>query len=258
MRIAFLLGAIFVAAAFLPYPNWLTSWLGCSSDKPTLQILMIGNSFTFGHDLPLILEQMLKRSGHPVEIEVLAPPGQYLDWHADNPATLAALKSRPWNIVILQDCSKCPLEYNDYFDRGVRRMVALVKSVGASPKLFITWADKGGLSDQQIITTQYKRLGTELGVAVVPVGQAWATLQVTRPSVNLYDTDQHHAGTLGALLTAYVFALNLYPEMTTTLTDLRRSPTYLYQALLGRNELLSDPKTSDLLLQTARAVAVEN
>ncbi len=253
-RIIFLIISILTASSFLPYPTQLIRTLASPTDKPTLQILMIGNSFTFGQNMPSILEQILIQSNHPSQVEMVAPPGQYLDWHATNPATLTALQSKHWNVVILQDCSTCPLEFRDYFESGVKKMVQAVRSAGATPLLFETWSDKGLVQDQQIITAEYRRLGIELDLPVVPVGQVWAQAQALRPSLNLYANDNHHAGAEGALLTAYTFAAFLYPGKVHLLAGLRREPRYFYEIFLPADKpLAAASETNSFLLRTANA-----
>jgi len=249
-RILFLIIALIVASGFLPYPESVLSWTRARAGQ---RILMIGNSFTFGEDMPRLLETLLANANAPAEIQVVAPGGRYLEWHSENPITLAVLNESQWDLVILQDCSTCPLDYKRLFARGVRKMVKLVKEVGAIPLLFMTWADKGKESDLEIISAEYLRMGKELGVEVVPVGEVWDATLKKDSSIPLHADDSHHASKIGALLTAYVFAFFLTQDKTIdTLRIFPENHRFLYQAILAAKEYEINGRINKLIWEQSR------
>lgn len=206
-RVVILFALLILACSFLPVPGWLQQ--RAFPKQPALKVLFIGNSFTFGEDLPALVEQLSSGEAPHIDSFMIAPGGVSLAWHAKNKPTRDILSERAWDFVVLQDCSGCPLHYRDWFESGVTQMVTAVRAAGSHPILYMTWADIHQQHDMDVIAAEYERISKHLDVPLVPVGQAWRIAQEQLPEVNLYSADGHHAGANGALLSAYVFAMHL-------------------------------------------------
>lgn len=205
VRVIALSTLLIVASLFLPAPEILKN-LGQRPLKPdALHVLFIGNSFTSGGNMPTLVESLSLGSKREIDSEMIAPGGVTLYQHVNSPQTAAKLKERHWDVVVLQDCSTCTLEYSKWFSWEVTEMVKQVRAVGSTPLLYMTWADLGKDSDQNTITAAYLSIGKGLNVEVVPVGIAWQHAAPLLPRGTLHASDGHHPSLPGALLTAYMF-----------------------------------------------------
>ena len=191
---------------------------GCTdANKACTRVLFIGNSYTYVNDLPSMLAALARSGGHQIETGMAAEGGLTLADHVGSTATQAKLASGHWDLVILQEQSQIPAIAQFRTDQmypAARQLIRTIRLDGAKPMFYLTWAHRdgwpeNGLPDyarmQAQIDQGYLTIGRELGVAVAPVGRAWATVvsQSSRPG--LWQDDGSHPTTAGTYLAAAVF-----------------------------------------------------
>ncbi|HYV97190.1 MAG TPA: hypothetical protein VE967_07065 [Gemmatimonadaceae bacterium] len=214
-------------AAFL-----LLSVCACTRAEPT-RVLFIGNSYTFTNDMPAMLTELSRAGGHLVVTRTAAEGGTTLGAHVRNPATRRALDSLRWDHVVLQEQSQIPSvepSRSVAMFPAVRELVGRVRTNGAAPLLFVTWAHRdgwpeNGLADaaamQAAIDTGYATIGRELSVARAGVGDAWMHLQSEHPEIALWSPDGSHPTVAGSYLAACVFYVAIFHEKALGLPAIR-------------------------------------
>jgi len=179
-----------------------------------MRILMLGNSFTYFHDMPKILSALL-----PAQVVSQTRGGAFL---ADqiNPEdemgaqTLRLLKEEKWDYVVLQDHSRGPSHRKELFQQTVDQLCPLIRAAGAKPILYATWAYKEGTEKLASIDMTYAAFSDALyasyheaaernGALVADVGRAFDAL---RHLVSLYEDDDYHPSEVGSLLAAQAIA----------------------------------------------------
>lgn len=220
-RIPFIL--LFLAGQFLQ---------ACSSTPKTcdevtngeqcLRVLFIGNSYTFYNDLPGTFAELARAGGHLVEVQMVATGGWGFTDHVDSKETLAAIQSKPWDYVVLQERSvdpAVPSSRTYYMYPAARILVKQVRSAGAKPIFFVTWGHKNGEPDMGIpnyVTMQawvdegYLAIAQELNVTLAPVGDAWYIAQKDPATPELWQEDGSHPTVAGTYLAANVFYATIY------------------------------------------------
>ena len=109
-----------------------------------MRILMLGNSFTTANDLP---GQLAALTG--AEVVCHTRGGARLAEHL-NPGTRlgartqAALAGEHWDYVVLQEMSHGPCTSPGSFFASVERLCAQIRTAGAVPVLYATWAYQEG------------------------------------------------------------------------------------------------------------------
>ncbi len=254
VRIAIYIFLIFFFSLFLPCDPRLESLVYGQISPSALQVLFVGNSFTYGRNMPALVEFLSMSTDRPIKAEMAVKGGVYLRWHVEQEATRKRIAERQWDFVVLQDCSNCPLDYFPYFEAGVEEMVKYVRKTGNTPVLFMTWADRGHLNDQQKISQAYLDIGKRLNVEVVPVGIAWERAQKQFPDIVLHDKDNHHAGDYGALLTAYVFIRFFGGNLQHPFGKVRLPARYLFHLILPEIKEYADSITARKLWSIAEDV----
>ena len=180
-----------------------------------MRILFLGNSFTFFNDLPAMVAEMLQ-----AEVGRSLRGGASLIQHLD-PAdelcitTHRLLTEEKWDFVVLQDHSRGPIEHEGDFRRALDALCPMIRSAGAQPVLYETWAYEENSTIlantgmtfedmQQRLTNAYRDAARIHRTLLAPVGQAFAQ---ARHSMALYNAQDHfHPSEAGSRLAAETIA----------------------------------------------------
>jgi hypothetical protein len=178
--------------------------------KP-LQILFVGNSYTYVNDLPKMLTELAKAGGQqPILAQKETPGGWSFKKHWEGGKTLPKIESRKWDYVVLQDQSLGALQAkNDMLAFG-KKLDEAVKKQGARTILYMTWARQNKPETQDQITQAYQQLAKEIKADVAPVGLAWQAALKADSKPTLHSKDMSHPSTAGTYLAACVFYATIY------------------------------------------------
>jgi len=217
-----------------------------------LQLLLLGNSYTFYNDLDRLLADALVDGGHPAAATRLAEGGYTFVAHLDQAETAGspweeALSDpgEPWTWVILQEQSQIPgfprtnEDWRDSLAAG-GALDDLAELQGADTVLFMTWGRRLGDADNPDLYPDFRTMQDALAdgyltyqstwstearpVWVAPVGWAWEAVydRVLSEGLvpeddgtlfsNLYNVDGSHPSPLGSWLAACVFYATLTGE----------------------------------------------
>lgn len=119
---------------------------------------------------------------------------------------------KPFDVVIMMDCSQCPIhpQLSKIFTEYTAKNSAIVRSHGAEPVFFMSWAyaDKPEMTEQ--LAAAYVQAGTANRAKVVPAGLAFARSRAARPDINLYIEDKRHPTMAGTYLAACTVLASVY------------------------------------------------
>ncbi len=177
-----------------------------------INILFIGNSHTYYHYMPRILEKLAQSAfpENPITTQQSTGHGANLEWHWRCRETRSLISRGGWDYVVVQDRSGGPLEEKRALRKYAGRLHGEVRKQGAKTLLYMTWANQAKPETQKVITRVYVQLARELGAQVAPVGMAWESAAAMNPGVRLYAPDGRHAGPSGAYLSACIFFALVY------------------------------------------------
>ena len=178
---------LFAAMALLPF-------LGYSQQRDTLDVLFVGNSFTFYWNLPQVVGAMAASQGIPMRIRQSTAGGATWEQHWKGEkglSTQAMVKEGKWDVVVLQNHSTGAIDQPVQFDDYGKKWIEAVRTSGAEPLLFLTWAYHSNPLQQKAITEGYTRLGAETGTDIAPVGPIWSEVRRLRPDLDMYSDDKH-------------------------------------------------------------------
>jgi hypothetical protein len=188
--------------------------------QPALRVLFIGNSYTYFNNLGDMVAGIAGAAdtGPRIMPTLAVRGGQNLQWHLDNGPAMAALTTGTWDYVVLQEQSMLGAATLDgkpviadpaAFHAAVREWARRIRSVGAKPILFMTWARRSALSDQEKLSEAYVSIGRELDIDVAPVGDAWSAARSRWLSLDLHIYDESHPTPAGSYLAACVIYATL-------------------------------------------------
>lgn len=214
---------------------------GCGSGDDATAVLFIGNSQTDANDLPGMFEAFAESGGFPVDVAASARGDARLRDHDHPGRSKTMLRQGGWDYMVLQEAS--PVAAN-----GAHRATAMSPAVtnlarearlyGTEPVLMLPWAwDDGDRSagfasyrTMQTAVTEGSRLVAEdVGLAIAPVGEAWALARDAGAA--LYQPDGHHPDVAGTYLAAAVIYATLFEADPREVTDDAGLPAELAERL---------------------------
>jgi hypothetical protein len=187
--------------------------------------MFIGNSFFYyNNGMPSHVSQ-LERAADPehkneYRATMVTIGGSNLEWHDvesyfrpnaigsfafdDHNNIIPAKREKLYDAAVMMDCSQCPIhpQLKSVFTEYARKHADIVRSHGATPVFFMSWA----YSDKPEMTAQLAEAYTVAGNAnnalVIPAGLAFARARAKQPELNLYQPDKRHPSLAGTYLAA--------------------------------------------------------
>lgn len=189
-----------------------------------MNILFIGNSFTYFNSMPSMLSKMARENGIENHIEQITCGGYFL--HDYIPGATRGkgsdvtykLEEAHWDYVILQDQSSNPAVHPDEFLQVSKQLCDQINATGSKVVFYQTWAYRDGseklkkteLSYEQLyqgLKDAYEKAASDNGAMIVPVGTAFKSV---KDSVDLYREDDFHPNLKGSYLIACMFYRALF------------------------------------------------
>ena len=230
------------------------SVLGACSDARPKEVLFIGNSLTYYHDMPLMLQEMLNEKDIKINIHQSTFPGVSLSDHLAKPQTLEKLRSQNWDFVILQEATVRVLipEVRVFnFVPAILKLDSLVKlkkgqtilyqcypisiypkkycypSFLIKPEIPETKYCSDSISNSseefEIIQESFNEVSQTIQCKVAPIGLYFELCKKKYPELSLFEsTKDTHPSILGSYLIACVFFKTLTGEKT---ADIKYSGT---------------------------------
>lgn len=191
------------------------------AQRQTLQVLFIGNSYTFFNNLGDVVQGIAAgiRGGPAIAPTLAVTGGMPLGYHLVNGPAMSLVAQKKWDWVVLQEHSllggyvidgeprMAPVKL---FHSSARELVKHVREHKAMPLLFMTWARRNYPAEEPILTNAYLDIGRELDVKVAGVGIAWEDVRAKAPSIDLFARDGGHPSPAGS----YLAGLVIYASIT--------------------------------------------
>lgn len=212
-----------------PSPSIAATWLLAAATAlpvaaqapDTVDVLFIGNSYVYYNNLADQLEGMSAELDGPyLRTDHHLHGGFTLRRHLDDghlPGELdrPAPDGRAWDRVVVQGQSRLGVPYADEdagtigdptpFQDGAAEVISMVRSRGALPVLYMTWAKEPYPDQIGALAAAYRGVAASHGVPVAPVGLAWDRVRKERPDLDLFVDDGSHPNPAGTYLAACVF-----------------------------------------------------
>ena len=207
-----------------------------------MNILFIGNSYTYFFDLPTLFADLCRANGHDIRVDSVTAGGRelhecltefYSDLNVGDPLgkkISELLEEVEYDVLILQEQSCLPYHNPELFFAGA---VGLSTIIGAwRTILYATWGRMDGSEDLDYFG--WTRLSMTKGLydsychaaalvhgEVSPVGLCFAKAVETIPEIDLYDPDKSHPSYAGSCVAALCHYKTVFGEMPADLSALK-------------------------------------
>lgn len=173
------------------------------------KVLFIGNSLTYSHELPSMLEAIARQAGKRLTTDAITIPGAALEDHFRGRTAHTALASGGYAIVIMQQGPSSLPESQDNLREWTQRFEPRIRAGGARPALYMVWPDVTRLAFFDDVRASYSNAALDVNGMFIPAGEAWRAAWRVDPQLPLYDGDQFHPSALGS----YAAALSMFAEL---------------------------------------------
>ena len=245
--------ATVLAAALLPASLACGGAIEPPAPQPRLgrPVLFVGNSLTYAHELPLVVEALADSAGAPaLAVAMIAAPNVDLRDHWNATAVNAAratIARGGWEVVVLQQGPSSRDDSRALLRDYVGRFAAEIRAIGATPALYQVWPAAENAADFPRALESYALAASDVDGLLLPVGEAWLAAARLDPDIELYAIDGFHQSPAGT----YLAALTIVAQLT------GRSPVGLPpQVRMRTGAVLSVPPAVAATLQAAAAEAI--
>jgi hypothetical protein len=166
-----------------------------------LRVAFVGNSLTFVHDVPRLVQAMADADGRSMAHASLTQGGFSLEdhWHAGVPEVLRDIEA---DIVVLQQGPSSLPDNREHLIRWSRRFAAVIREAGGEPALYMVWPSSERSFAFPDVWTSYRLAADSTDSAFIPAGQTWVEAWALDETLPLYGGDGFHQSYLGALAAA--------------------------------------------------------
>jgi hypothetical protein len=196
---------------------------GYFDKRPAREILIIGNSRTYYHDMPDMLRDIAESAGSPMRYQTtLRAFGGASFESLWSDSETQSLLSETWDDAIFQGESRgqSSADQNSSFVRYGEKLLDATKLRSGKPRLVINWAydsnfyqnDKDGKGREAhiaFIRESHKTIAQHNGARLIDMNGLWEYVRATHPKIVLTEDGNHPT-----LAGSYLFALFLYADLS--------------------------------------------
>ena len=200
-------------------PAALLCVLGCltaptaPSTEPRAEgrpVLFVGNSHTYVNDVPGIVQALSDSAGgERLAVASVAFPDYALEDHWANGAARAAIGSRTWSVVVLQQGPSSQEDSRANLRAWAQRFAPEIRKAGARPALYSVWPSVARQQDFDRATESYALAAADVDGLLFPAAEVWRSAWRQAPDAPLYSGDGLHASSAGSYAAALVIFAGL-------------------------------------------------
>ncbi|MEQ1821031.1 MAG: hypothetical protein ABL949_00815 [Fimbriimonadaceae bacterium] len=165
----------------------------------TTNILFVGNSHTVNNDVPGLVRNLLVSDGTPRTVRTDTMTTASLNDGAQNGAIVDAIKSKKYQIVVLQGASISSSHKYKYEQGGGIALAKLAVKAGARTLLYAEWPRRGW-DESAYIMQHYELISQPSGAEIVSI--PYVADRAIGLNMNIWMGDGNHANLLGSYLAA--------------------------------------------------------
>ncbi len=204
----------------------------CAFSQQKKEVLFVGNSYTYGNNLPDLVRQVALSFGDTLVHDSSTPGGATFNAHTTNTQTINKINQQQWDYVVLQAQSQepsfSPWQVSQDTYPYAEALVDMIENNFSctEPIFFMTWGRKYGDQQncqfyppictyqgmQQRLRESYLEMAFTDSASCAPVGMAWKKSIALDSTLNLYTSDNSHPNIYGSYLAACTFYATIFKK----------------------------------------------
>lgn len=197
----------------------LVAFLFCYELHAQTKVLFVGNSYTYYHDMPIMVQKIAQANQKEVEVTMSVDGGVSLKDHWNEHRglqTKSLIRQNEFDFVVIQDQSMTPIREPRNTILYGKNLSRLIVDQNGEMLVFQTWSRKNNPDSQQALDDTFSQLEKITKSKIVPVANAWKLAKAEYPNLELYEYDGSHPSEVGSYLTALVFYLFIFEQDLST------------------------------------------
>ena len=203
------------------------------AQKDVVNILFLGNSYTYYNGLPSLVSAMALREGKKAVVTQITIGGHLLKEYVQTDFVMETIEKSKFDYVVLQEQSTAPLfAAEELTYPAIRDLDNAIRKSGGQTVLFMTWAREYADSittkmlpgkfyydvfdsyntAQDALAASYNKIGKETRAKVAPAGLVWKEFHNRHPEIPLWRADHNHPLEIGSVIAAYAIYETIFEE----------------------------------------------
>jgi len=204
----------------------------CNEQSDTLNVLFIGNSYTFYNNLPSLISSIANSMDDYLNTEGSLVGGATLQSHTNNNNTTNLIMNGNWDYVVLQEQSQYPsfplwqVEQDVFpYASQLNDLINQYNECG-NTVFFMTWGRENGDESNcpswppvctyegmdDLLRERYMIMVDDNNALASPVGAVWRSIRDSGYNIDLYSSDGSHPSFLGSYAAAVCFYTTLFQK----------------------------------------------
>ncbi len=183
-----------------------------------ISVLMFGNSHTGTHNVPSMLQGLLRAAKPDEKVVTHSSLDILLPQINENKSNHDMMRDHEWTYVVLQGQQISMSGTREYPLDPAIELAATATENGAEVLLFAEWARKG-FDERERFENVYHEIAAQSESSVVRIGRAFEIALEDRPELELYALDGNHASAAGAYLAAAMLCGTITGEDPAQIAD---------------------------------------
>ncbi len=203
-----------------------------------MNILFIGNSYTYYNDLPALFENLANENGKNVKTDSVTFGGARLHQFVEDNEYAKQLDdllaNNEYDICIFQEQSILPIVNYSMFFGGIEKVNMKVTAHVNKIVFYETWGRKTGSetleeygwtneSMTKLLAEAYENAAKEIGADVAHVGQNFHKVYKAHAEIELYNEDKTHPSYKGSCLATLTLYKTIFGELPKTMESFNLS-----------------------------------
>lgn len=165
-----------------------------------MKVLFVGNSHTFTHDVPSIINKLFIENNEKWEYKEMTISGQTLKFHSCREDLFEEIKNGNYDIIILQE--RASNFDQNLFDEGFEPLYKhIIENSKSHILMYMIWSNESRPEVQKTILESYVKASNKDRVSLASAGIVWDIIRHNYKDITLY-MDGNHATKTGAYLAA--------------------------------------------------------
>jgi len=177
-------------------------------------LLFVGNSLTYSHDLPHMVREIAAGLGQKLETTCLCFPNYGLEDHWNDSKLQKMIKSGNYDFVVFQQGPSSQVYGRQSLIEYGGKISALAKKHEVQPAYFMVWPSLAYYQTFEGVIKNHRDAAEAHGAMLIPLGAYWRKLRETNFAPTLYGPDGFHPSKAGSFLAALRIFKTLFPKAT--------------------------------------------
>jgi hypothetical protein len=173
-------------------------------------LLFIGNSLTYTHNLPSLVQEVGRRQGLELEVNMITKPNYALIDHWKEKEVQRLINSKKYNYVIIQQGPSSQLAGRRMLIEDGKKYTDLCAKNGCQVAYFMVWPSWQNAESFEKVILNHEDAAAQNGAILCPVGREWKNYIDKTKDLSYYGADRFHPSLKGSKVAANIIYHSLF------------------------------------------------